>query len=355
MFLLDHSLEYDLILIQATFDINMQSSTDANIKFGFHAPLQETIQKNRVVDEVIVPASVDLPSKLVGDVAIACGVTFLVAPFLTVVDKAIVQSAAGSRTLVQSGLESVQGILRSPGNYLKSPTFLLMWGVYAATYSTANTLKTISEHQEYKHSRRESDSLSNSRDIGKMGVFLGTTFVNSSAALLKDQAYAKMFGTNSTSAIVPKMTYACWIARDFSVIGSSFILPDLVSGYVANHLDIDEKSAKSISQLALPVLTQFVAGPLHYIGLDLYNRDLSTKAWSEAVIDRSKSLYRGILPVIAARIARIAPGYGIGGVLNTNLRDGWREYLVEKEQKGPSFIGDLNSVGTIFQKKRISL
>ncbi len=329
-------------------------NVNVNVQLGLHAPLQESMGRFALRDSS-VPSSVDLTSKLVGDVAIASGVTFLVAPFLTVVDKAIVQSAAGSRTLVQSGIESMQGIFRNPANYLKSPTFLLMWGVYAATYSTANSLKTISEHQEYKKSREEANPGSTSRDMGKLGVFLGTTFVNSSAALLKDQAYAKMFGTNSTNIAIPKLSYACWIARDFSVIGSSFILPDLVSGYVATQCNIDEKSAKSISQIALPVATQFIAGPLHYVGLDLYNRDLSAKSLTEAFIDRSVSLYRGIVPVIAARIARIAPGYGIGGVLNTNLRDGWRDYLVEKEERGLFRWGDLEFLGTKFPKKCISL
>lgn len=340
---------------QATFDMNMQDTANANARFGLHASLQESNGATDSCGVTVVPASVDLTKKLIGDIAIASGVTFVVAPFLTVVDKAIVQSAAGSRTLVQSGIESLQGIFRNPTNYFKSPTFLLMWGVYAATYSTANSLKTISEHQEYKNSRRDHKMSNASPEIGKMGVFLGTTFVNSSAALLKDQAYARMFGTNATNTVIPKLTYACWIMRDFSVIGSSFILPDLVSGYVANHFNIDEKSARSMSQLALPVATQFVAGPLHYMGLDLYNRDLSTKSWTEAAVDRSLSMSRGILPVIAARIARIAPGYGIGGVLNTNLRDGWREYLVEEEEQGSSVIGYLESIGTLFTKRRFPL
>jgi hypothetical protein len=327
-----------------------------------HQSQQGSIPRSSTAREERPPvaASVGLASKIVGDVAIASGVTFCVAPFLTVVDKAIVESAAGSRTLVQSGLESLQGILRNPSNYFKSPTFLLMWGVYAATYSTANALKTISEHQEYINAAHpqglsSSSSRQTSTTNSKIGVFLGTTLVNSSSSLLKDQAYAKMFGNASTTTVVPRMSYAVWVARDFSVIGSSFILPDLVSGHVANACDMDETTAKSMSQLVLPVATQFVAGPLHYMGLDLYNRDLATKSWPEAVVDRSKSLYRGFAPVVMARIARIAPGYGVGGVLNTNLRDGWREYLVEREEHGSS-VGFLPQASTIFiNKKQVSI
>jgi hypothetical protein len=275
--------------------------------------------------------SAHLGEKMVGDVLVAAGVTFCVAPFLTVVDKAIVHSAAGSYTLVQSGMESIQGIFRSPAAYFRSPTFLLMWGVYAATYSTANCLKTLAEHQEYSQARRSSAS---NLDGGKMGIFLGTTAVNTSASLMKDRAYAQMFGSSAvTSSAIPRMSYAFWMARDFSVIGSSFILPDLVSGRLVEEYGMDPKTAQSFSQLACPVAAQFIAGPLHYMGLDLYNRNLGTKSWSEAMIDRSRSLFRGFVPVVAARIARIAPGYGVGGVFNTRLRGAWRDQLINREIK----------------------
>jgi hypothetical protein len=68
-----------------------------------------------------------LMDKLIGDVAIGVGVTFFVAPFLTVVDKAIVQRAAGSHSLWTSGLESLAVITRNPIRFMKSPTFLWMW------------------------------------------------------------------------------------------------------------------------------------------------------------------------------------------------------------------------------------
>ena len=334
----------------------MQSANDLHAKVERRSPLQEmTSVDTRTKIATTIPGELNLTSKLAGDVLIGSAVTFFVAPFLTVVDKAIVESAAGRRTLIESGVESLRGIVQNPKQYFKSPTFLMMWGVYAATYSTANSLKTISEHQDYHKSNSAEADRPTSPALGHMGVFLGTTFVNSSSALLKDQAYAKMFGTNSKITEVPKLSYAFWIARDFSVIGSSFILPDLVSGHVARMCDIDEKSAKSMSQLALPVVTQFVAGPLHYIGLDLYNRDLTGKSWGDAVLDRSVSLYRGIAPVIAARIARIAPGYGIGGVLNTNLRDQWRENLIKQLELGSFLLSDLASIGNLIQKKKIPL
>jgi hypothetical protein len=289
-------------------------------------------------------ASSRLGDKLLGDVLVGSGVTFCVAPFLTVVDKAIVHSSAGSHTLMQSGFESITGMVRNPIQYLKSPTFLFMWAVYASTYSTANSLKTIVEHNEYASAMRKEEgdrrskagasSNNNNMALGKVGIFLGTTFVNSSASLIKDRAYARMFGNATVSTSIPRMTYALWMTRDLLVVGSSFILPDLVSGRIAEQYDMDEKDAHRIAQFALPVATQFIAGPLHYMGLDLYNRRLAdTTSWREAIVDRSKSLYRGFVPVVSARIARIAPGYGIGGVMNTQLRDSYRDHLIQREVK----------------------
>ena len=73
----------------------------------------------------------DLLSKLAGDVIVACGVTFGIAPFMSVIDKSIVQRAAGTHSIVQSCTESVTTIARKPVTFLKSPMFLMMWGVYA--------------------------------------------------------------------------------------------------------------------------------------------------------------------------------------------------------------------------------
>jgi hypothetical protein len=319
---------------QKSVEPEMSSSQVPAIQRSISVTTTTTTATN-VSDIPETAALVRLSEKLVGDVVIATGVTFCVAPFLTVVDKAIVQSAAGNQTLLRSGFESMQGMMRNPVAYLKSPTFLLMWGVYAATYSTANSLKTVAEHQEYKQAAQQSSSSASKSSqgigFGQIGVFLGTTCVNSGTSIMKDRAYARMFGSNSVGAAIPRMSYALWMARDLTVVGSSFILPDLVSGRLAEAYDMDPKAATSLCQLTLPVITQFVAGPLHYMGLDLYNRNLDSKTWKEAIADRSKSLYRGFTPVVMARIARIAPGYGIGGVYNTRLRDAWRVHLIQRE------------------------
>ena len=79
------------------------------------------------------------------------------------------------------------------------------------------------------------------------------------------------------------------------------------------------------------MLAQFVASPFQYLGLDMYNRTLTEMTTSQAAKNRAARMYKGIVPVIAARMGRIIPGYSIGGVANTKLRTAWRENLLQRD------------------------
>ena len=287
--------------------------------------------KPRVSDKLV---SSNLGEKLAGDVLVAVGVTFCVAPFITVVDKAIVQRAAGSHTMLASAAESLTTMARNPVAYIKSPFFLMMWGVYGATYTTANCLKTIVEHQEYCRKTDEESRYKQSTDTnayGKVGVFLGTALVNSGTSLLKDKTYAKMFGTSRAASSMPLITYVLWATRDLLVVGSSFILPDLVAHKLEEHTHLNTTDALKLSQLTVPIATQFLVGPIQLLGLDFYNRPLQGMGYTQAAVERARFLAGGFWPVVAARVARIAPAYSIGGVYNTKLRDMWRDHLIQKE------------------------
>ena len=277
-----------------------------------------------------------LSEKLLGDVLVAFGVTLGVAPFISVVDKAIVQRANGSHSIISSAVASVQSMARNPIAYVKSPMFLMMWGVYGVTYSTANSLKTIVEHQEHDRKTRESrqgisQDSSSSSNAGKMAVFTGTTIVNSAVSLLKDKAYAKMFGTSGAASTVPMVTYGLWMTRDLMVVGSSFILPEVVGKKLQDEYNLNKDDALQISQLTVPIATQLFAAPVQLLGLDFYNRPLSSMGYAEAAVERTRFLANGFWSVVGARVARIFPAYSIGGVFNTKLRDQWRDHLIQKE------------------------
>jgi hypothetical protein len=303
----------------------------------------------------------DLLEKLLGDVLVATAVTAAVAPFLTVIDKALVQYSVGSHSLKESAVESVTAMVRHPVQYFKSPSFLWMWATYASTYTAANVLRTITEHQEHlgttsasrttasihKNQNKKSQSPSPAPSLSPapavfatsaMTIFLGTTAVNTTASLLKDRAYAKLFGNPAQLKMsVPAASYAFWMLRDFTTIGSSFILPTHVAGLLQQNSSISAGDAQQVAQLVTPVAAQLVAGPLHYVGLDCYNRPLSAssaggfRTMASQLSERARFLYRGVGSVTGGRMARMLPAYGIGGVWNTKLRSHWREALIQRQ------------------------
>jgi len=253
---------------------------------------------------------------LAGDFVSATTVTLGVAPFMTVIDKAIVEVASGSNTIVKSSMSSVRSILSSPLSYARSPMFLAMWATYASTYCAANSIRTVTEH--YSTSKGQSAT----------ALFVGTTAVNSTATMLKDSMYAKMFGSAVSAARpVPNITYGLWGLRDCLVISSSFILPPILQSTLIKRFDMEESLAKTTSQIVCPVASQFVAGPVQLLGLDYYNRPGTTFK------SRLSLLASEFTTICAARVARIAPAYGIGGVGNNYVRDSWRSWVCSCEME----------------------
>lgn len=282
----------------------------------------EATRARRVPDEERTSGGAPLGAYLAGDVAVATAVTALAAPFLTVVDKAVVQKSAGSHTLFHSARESFASMLRHPAAYLRSPTYLWMWGTYAVSYAAANSLRTATEFSE----RQKYDMPVSSNTA----LFAGTTAVNSTASLIKDRAYAKLFGSSAVTH-VPAISYGLWMARDFAVIGSSFVLPSHVADYLKQYHNMEPTRAMQLAQFATPVAAQLVASPLHYVGLDVYNNNLSEQRSRMSRVRQRWANLRAALPqVIVARMLRILPGYSITGVLNTKLRKDYREQLQQQ-------------------------
>ena len=152
---------------------------------------------------------------------------------------------------------------------------------------------------------------------------------------MKDRFYAKQFGSTATK--MPLVTYGLWGLRDCLVIGSSFILPDKMSQILQEEIDLDETSALQLSQLICPIAAQTVATPVQMLGLDYYNRPLSDHTFKSALVERLKFQYLNFSSILTARILRIAPAYGVGGVGNTYFREKWRKYLRENDFDSISF------------------
>jgi hypothetical protein len=102
-------------------------------------------------------------------------------------------------------------------------------------------------------------------------------------------------------------------------IFASFNLPPLLAPSFEVHMSEGVQkymSSASAAQFVTPAAVQLVSTPLHLLGLDLYNRPDVSKG------ERVGRVLRDWAKSSAARICRIVPAFGVGGVVNTKVRRG---------------------------------
>ncbi|CAM9119771.1 unnamed protein product [Phaeothamnion confervicola] len=239
---------------------------------------------------------------LAADTASAISASFLVSPFITIVDRSIMQNASGAKNMGDSVKEGFRELILRPVTFVRRPEFLMIWGLYAATYTAANFINTVCEDQG-KDSR--------------WPRFLGTTAVNMTACIAKDRAFTRMFGTTAPRGL-PIATYALFTVRDAGTIAASFNLPEPASAGLQASFGVDKARADFAAQMLCPAAVQFFSTPLHLLGLDLYNNPKSSAAARAAFVAREYT------KSVAARIGRIGPAFGVGGVGNTAFRKHFR-------------------------------
>ncbi len=153
--------------------------------------------------------------------------------------------------------------------------------------------------------------------------FVATSLANLSLCLYKDNQFTRLFAApGSSPRPVPLPTFALFTIRDCMTIFASFNLPPLVAPKLEQRMSAEVKKyvgAASVAQFATPAAVQLFSTPLHLLGLDLYNRPDARVGGmdgrlSKVVKDWAKSA--------AARICRIVPAFGVGGVVNMKVRKG---------------------------------
>lgn len=236
--------------------------------------------------------------------AIACALS--VAPAISIVDKAIVSNASGLEPLLPCLLNGIKTFLLNPVYFFRQPSFLFIWGVYSGTYIVANSVEALCE-------RRQQSSF--------YPKFVSSSGANVSLSILKDRAFAQMFGTGSPRPM-SWTSMTLFGTRDSMTILASFSLPGLLAARMTSNFAMDAKRAEMIAQLVTPVSMQIFSTPLHLYGLDLYNRETAT--------DRGAFIAREYIKTVLARMARIFPAFGIGGVVNKKIRAYGRQMLDEK-------------------------
>ncbi|KAH4814471.1 hypothetical protein HBH61_068760 [Parastagonospora nodorum] len=244
------------------------------------------------------------------DAMSACAAGTLVAPIITMIDKGIIENASGRNTLGESLKKSAQQLLLKPHRFISSKPFVLIFSLYFGTYFTANTIDTVSSTL---HSTPPSSTTAGTPK------FLATSTANLALCLYKDNKFTQLFGSTGPSRAVPLPTFALFTIRDCMTIFASFNLPPLLAPSFEAHMSEGVQkymSSASAAQFVTPAAVQLVSTPLHLLGLDLYNRPDVSRG------ERVGRVLRDWAKSSAARICRIVPAFGVGGVVNTKVRRG---------------------------------
>ena len=94
---------------------------------------------------------------------------------------------------------------------------------------------------------------------------------------------------------------------------ASFNLPPLVAPMLSEEVERAVGRA-SLAQILAPAAMQVFTTPLHLWGLDLYNRP------GLSVAERASQVGKNWVGSTLARMGRIVPAFGFGGVINAKVR-----------------------------------
>lgn len=142
----------------------------------------------------------------------------------------------------------------------------------------------------------------------------------------KDSQFARMFGNSaSPAAKMSKLTYLLFAVRDSMTVFASFNLPPMIAPQLLNLPPSVQRQFSSIlsteagrnntAQFLTPAAMQIFSTPIHLLGLDLYNRQ-GKLGFSE----RMARIKRDWAVSAVARMGRIIPAFGVGGVVNSHMR-----------------------------------
>ncbi|KAL7897641.1 hypothetical protein HDV63DRAFT_50498 [Trichoderma sp. SZMC 28014] len=259
--------------------------------------------------------SKNLSWRIGADASSAACAGALIAPIITIIDRSIMENASGRTSLTTSIRSSLRTLLLRPQSLLLSKPCALVFALYSGTYMTANSLDTLSS----TISNRPAASITSGA-----AKFAASSAANVGLCVYKDQVFVRMFGPpGAVPRPVPLPSYILFTLRDCLTIFASFNLPPLLAPWIDSRLSDKLRrhvSGLTTAQFVAPASVQLFSTPIHLLGLDMYNRpgDTFRERWE---VVRSNWLVS-----TAARMCRIIPAFGVGGVVNLKMR----RHLMEK-------------------------
>lgn len=249
--------------------------------------------------------------RLLADVGSALAATSLIAPIICLIDKSIVENASGrSASVLCSVQATLTSMYKHPRSFWAGKPLALIFMTYGSTYVVSNIVDTTASVR--------SGNPNHAAVTSGTSKFLAATGTNTSLGLVKDRSFARTFGTGPPRP-VPLPTLALFTVRDAITIFFSFNLPPLLVPWMPRNA---YWRPESYAQFIGPAVCQFLSTPFHLLGLDLYNK----VGPNVTLKDRAQAVRQNYLPSSAARMCRIVPAFGFGGVGNKYFR----EYLMGK-------------------------
>ncbi|KAL7932920.1 hypothetical protein V8C35DRAFT_66204 [Trichoderma chlorosporum] len=233
----------------------------------------------------------------------------LIAPIITIIDRSIMENASGRNSLAASIRSSLRTLLLRPQSLVFSRPCALVFALYAGTYMTANSLDTAASAM----ANRPAASVTSGP-----GKFAASSAANVGLCVYKDQVFVRLFGPpGAVPRPVPLPSYLLFTMRDCLTIFASFNLPPLLAPWMDSRLSESVRrhvSGLTAAQFIAPASVQLLSTPVHLLGLDMYNRP--DGGWRQ----RWQVVRSNWLISTAARMCRIIPAFGVGGVVNTKTR-----------------------------------
>ncbi|KAH7162067.1 hypothetical protein B0J13DRAFT_490591 [Dactylonectria estremocensis] len=269
--------------------------------------MQESSRKDTAVSNPV--SSLNHTSRwLAGDLFAAAISATLVAPTVTIIDRAMVEKVSANQPLLRGLRTHSVSALLNPGQLCFSRPFGMVWALYAATYAVANG----------------SETLANEFEMAAVGTvtFVSTMLVNVPMGVWKDVSFARWYSLDaatgkqlSTQRVkVPRAATGTFLLRDAVTIFGSFTMAPALSAIIPDTLTSNAHAKLMVTQLTVPVLSQLGATPLHLLGLDFYNRRQASMS------ERVTQIKRDLPSATLVRCLRIIPAFGFGCIANMESR-----------------------------------